>query len=804
MSLKLKSFNFMPYAWSHKDEFTNNGMQNIVRIYGWNEKNESVYVRVEDIQLPIFVQLDDTIEWDDGKINVLSHKIMALNHNVSLRPLAVHFEMKQRSYYAYVDKLRKPNGNIKYTPKLFPYLMVTFASMKAQDSFVNAIKKDIAITGMGKIKLKPHAFERSITPVLKLMALRQLPSAGWIQGKGLRMTKTDKETTRDIEYAVSFQDLTPMPAEQAMKMPMVFPKVMSFDNEANSSMTGMPKSSRPGDKIFQIGFTILDPPKNGEKKKYRKFLLSLGQPSPIEDVVVKHYKCEADLIVGLTEHIREEDPEVILGFNILGWDIQYMIERSKKICRCLGEFDMMGCIDGQHAPEEPISWTSSAFGKQEFIYLNAEGRLFIDLLPYIKRNYKLPNYRLETVCEEFLKTNKDPLKAKDIFRCYRQFTPESLALVGKYCVKDGYVTLLLYEKLQVWYDLAESATTNHVPMFDMFTKGQQIKMYAQVYEFCLHKNIVIESNAYVTRDDEHYTGAYVSEPIKGLYKKIVPFDFASLYPSIMMAHNIDYSKLVLDASIPDEDCHIFEWQDHYNCEHDMRKKKASTGKNGKKTLICAKYKYRFLKHEVSGKGIIPTLLEDLINARKKTRKILELAVGESKMLKKLLTGKALKDDHFDELMKCIKIAETENTQAVLLVKKYIDVVKSDWDGFDEKETGIINERLDVLDTLIIVLDKRQNSYKVSANSMYGAMGVSRGYLPFMPGAMCVTFVGRMSILKANKFIQENFGGQIIYNDTDSAYCHFPDFDDKAAAELWAHALRVCKEVEVLFPRPINF
>jgi len=52
------------------------------------------------------------------------------------------------------------------------------------------------------------------------------------------------------------------------------------------------------------------------------------------------------------------------------------------------------------------------------------------------------------------------------------------------------------------------------------------------------------------------------------------------------------------------------------------------------------------------------------------------------------------------------------------------------------------------ETLRTVLDKRQLAYKVSANSAYGAMGVQRGYLPFLPGAMSTTAMDRQSIQKA--------------------------------------------------------
>ena len=67
--------------------------------------------------------------------------------------------------------------------------------------------------------------------------------------------------------------------------------------------------------------------------------------------------------------------------------------------------------------------------------------------------------------------------------------------------------------------------------------------------------------------------------------------------------------------------------------------------------------------------------------------------------------------------------------------------------------------------MITVYDKRQLSYKISCNSMYGGYGVKKGYLPFMTGAMCVTAKGRQSIEKASKFLVENYGAKLIYGDS---------------------------------------
>ena len=103
----------------------------------------------------------------------------------------------------------------------------------------------------------------------------------------------------------------------------------------------------------------------------------------------------------------------------------------------------------------------------------------------------------------------------------------------------------------------------------------------------MYSNFVVEKIDLVLGDDEKYQGATVFPPKPGLYDKVVPFDFSSLYPTTMIAYNIDYSTLVQDEKIPDECCNIFDWEN----------KDEDTGE-------IIKYHYRFLK---SPKGVVPTL-----------------------------------------------------------------------------------------------------------------------------------------------------------------------------------------------------
>ena len=217
-----------------------------------------------------------------------------------------------------------------------------------------------------------------------------------------------------------------------------------------------------------------------------------------------------------------------------------MIDRAK--CNlCISSFDTLGFHKYNHANEKKIKWSSSAFKNQEFDYLDAEGRIFVDLLPLIQRDYKFSNYKLKTVSEEILKDDtKDDLSIKNLFKFYKIGTAKqkdgtyskkaikAMGIIGKYCLQDSVLCVKLMQKMQTWIGLTEFAKTVNTGIFSLYTQGQQIKVYSQIYKFCLKNNIVVEKDAYITKEGERYAGAHVFPPVPGLYDRVLPFDFASL------------------------------------------------------------------------------------------------------------------------------------------------------------------------------------------------------------------------------------------------------------------------------------
>ena len=737
----MQSATFFPYSWhldDTEDECT------IFRIYGLNQNNESVCCIVNDFTPYVYLELPSNVEWNETRAMILGNKIDEMCGKA--KPINKSLQHKKKLFYANVRKTKTG-----YQHKTYPFLLCSFATVQDRKNFCYKFSRPIKLLGIGDVKIKVH--EQDAEPMLQFRCLRKIPTAGWINFKGRIPIQEERLTTCCHEYIVRWKSCAPNDTLTTVPQPYI----LSFDIEVNSSNpSAMPQAHKPHDKVFQISCVFGR--QGSDSSTYNKILLTLGEPDHKvvgEDVEIQMFDTESDLLVGFTELIHEHNPQCIVGYNILGFDIPYMNDRSKQ--NMCFEYDKQGYVIGQHAKERIIKWSSSAYGTQEFQFLDAEGRLYIDLLPLIRRDYKFSNYKLKTVSEFFLGESKDPLTAQGIFKCYRigigngPEASRAMGIVGKYCVQDSALVLKLFDTIETWVGLVEMARTCNVPIFSLYTQGQQIKVFSQVYSYCLENDFIVEKDGYIANENEQYTGATVLDPIPGVYDRVVPFDFSSLYPTTIIANNIDFSTLVTDESIPDSECNVIEWDDHIGCEHD------TTSRTTKVTKIsCQHHRYRFLSYNKPGRenllGVMPTLLKNLLDARKVTK-------GKIKDLKKQL--------------------KTLSSSTQDLIEK------------------------DRIERFIVVLDKRQLAFKVSANSMYGAMGVKRGYLPFLPGAMCTTARGRQYILLAKNTLEKKYKAQIVYGDTDSCYVHFPE--QKTAQDLWDHCLHVEQGIldDNVFPKPMK-
>jgi DNA polymerase elongation subunit (family B) len=511
----MENSTFFSYSW-HIDDKEKDVTS--IRVYGLNKNNENVCLRIDNFTPYVYIELPEHIPWTNSKALLVGKKIDELLKQQ--KPISKALTFKQRLYYAHLTKNKKR--------KLFPYLFCCFSNRSDIKSLSYRIRNAINIIGIGYINLKMH--EQDASEILQFTSLRNISTAGWIKFSGKKIGKEEKVTLCDHEYKVKWKNVQPEISDDISK-----PLIMGFDIEVNSSViSSMPKAERTNDKVFQISCVLY----RHDSTKYNKFLLTLGDPEQKivgKDVTIIKFKTESDLLVGFANFIQKYNPNVITGYNIFCFDIPYMIDRAE-YCYCKSEFDKQGFTKFSHAKETTISWTSSAYGTQIFKFLDAEGRLFVDLLPLIKRDYKLSNYRLKTVSTFFLGQTKDDLSVKGIFKCYRvgiqnkkgvydKKAKKAMGIVGKYCMMDSMLVVKLFDKLQTWIGLCMTAHVCNVPIFYLYTQGQQIKVYSQIYKYCIYKNIVVEKDGYIPKDNEHFVGAVVFDPIPGLYEKVLPFDF---------------------------------------------------------------------------------------------------------------------------------------------------------------------------------------------------------------------------------------------------------------------------------------
>ena len=104
------------------------------------------------------------------------------------------------------------------------------------------------------------------------------------------------------------------------------------------------------------------------------------------------------------------------------------------------------------------------------------------------------------------------------------------------------------DKLMCFINYTEMARVTGIPFNYLLSRGQQIKVISQLYRQALKTGYLVPALKQ-EGSDEQYEGATVLEPEQGYYDvPIATLDFASLYPSIMQAHNLCYTTL-LDARI---------------------------------------------------------------------------------------------------------------------------------------------------------------------------------------------------------------------------------------------------------------
>ena len=585
-----------------------------------------------------------------------------------------------------------------------------------------------------------------------------------------------------------------------------------------------------GDKVTFIGSTFK---RYGEPEPYLNHCFVLGTCQEVPGAVIESVSTEGDLLLKWVELIQTENPDIIIGYNIFGFDYEFMFRRAQEN-DCARDFLCLSRKIGEVCAKQDAdvglmlenTKMQIASGEFDLRYAKMSGRIQIDLYAYFRREFNLSSYKLDDVAGEYIGdsitkvvlaeddrfggavtelysknmmglhvgdyihieitgftsdyykkgakfhvldivkrveggseanvivirghetidttgkslkwgTAKDDVTPQDIFRLANGSAADR-AIVAKYCIQDCNLVHHLMSKIDVLTGYVEMSRICSVPISFLVFRGQGIKLTSFVAKKCRERDTLMPDLEKCGSSDG-YEGAIVLPPKCAMYmdNPVACVDYASLYPSAMISQNYSHDskvwmkeydlagkliRVVGERNAKGEFIYdnLPEYQ-YIDIEFDNFKYLRPKGKEcakAEKTKV-GKIVCRWAQLPDNKKSIMPAILEELLQARASTRKL----------------------------------------------------IKTEKDPFMQN-----------------ILDKRQLGYKVTANSLYGQCGSKTSTFYEKDVAASTTATGRMSITYARRIIEEVYGNllydtvggfgmvrtkaEYVYGDTDSVFFTF--------------------------------
>jgi DNA polymerase elongation subunit (family B) len=169
-----------------------------------------------------------------------------------------------------------------------------------------------------------------------------------------------------------------------------------------------------GDPVTMIGSTFV---RYGESEPYLNHCVTLGGCAPIEGATIEavpivngnKVDAEREVLMRWRDLVIREDPDIILGYNIFGFDYEFLFRRAEET-HCVEEFlqlsrktgEFCGKRDHNDASAIDIEQTKIAIasGEYDLRYINMSGRLQVDMYNYFRRNFNLSSYKLDDVASQ--------------------------------------------------------------------------------------------------------------------------------------------------------------------------------------------------------------------------------------------------------------------------------------------------------------------------------------------------------------------------------------------------------------------
>ena len=369
-------------------------------------------------------------------------------------------------------------------------------------------------------------------------------------------------------------------------------RMMSFDLEVRNPH-GMPNPNE--DEIIMIGID--------SNVGVRKVISTKGDEfeNDPEMYFIEKVDSEKEMIESFIKTVKENNIDIIIGYNSDVFDFPYLKDRAK-----LWGLDLDLGVDGSSMKSIRRGFNNAAVFK---------GLLHVDLYLVMRRYMSLDRYTLERVYFEFFGEEKIDVPGDRIYEFWDNGGRE-LKNLFKYSLDDVVSTLkIAQETLPLNLELTRIVGQPFVDVTRMAT-GQQAEWYLVRKAYEVDEVVPNKPNMTMKNIKERgsNSGGYVKEPEIGLHENLVQFDFKSLYPTLIISKNISPDVLVKDNSSYNAKFEDFEdYETGYDEIDNLKEEEMSSAiDDDEEYYISPEHYFKFKKEP---QGFIPSALEDILNER---------------------------------------------------------------------------------------------------------------------------------------------------------------------------------------------
>ena len=257
-----------------------------------------------------------------------------------------------------------------------------------------------------------------------------------------------------------------------------------------------------------------------------RVLMVSDDPVHCDDAAVESLPSEGALLSRLFAWFAEHDPDLILGWNVVGFDLDFIARRCRRL--------RLGFDIARGGERSAVLQPGSASGTY---VARIPGRVVLDGIDTLRTAFwSFESFELENVAQQMLGRGKRIDHATDrvgeIIRLYEQ----DRTRLAAYNIEDCRLVAAIVEKAGlVEFSMRRAELTG----LGMDRQGGSVAAFDNLYLPRLHRAGRVAPDVVDARSGEGSPGGYILDSKPGLYDNVLVLDFKSLYPSIIRTFGID-------------------------------------------------------------------------------------------------------------------------------------------------------------------------------------------------------------------------------------------------------------------------